>query len=871
MEKTYSPHMEAEIYQRWIDNKYFHAEVDESKKPYTIMMPPANITGQLHVGHALTFSIQDILIRAKRMQGYSALWLPGTDHASISTEVKLVDALAAEGLTKADVGREKFLERAWKWREDFGGIIVRQLKRIGVSCDWDRERFTMDDGLSQAVLEAFIHLYGKGWIYRGEKLINWCPKCKTTISDAEVEHEDMEGILYYFKYPIDGGGFISFATTRPETILGDTAVAVNPKDERYAALVGKTIAMPIVGRRIPIIADNYVEKDFGTGVVKITPAHDPNDFEVGERHGLARINILNDDGSMNSNAGIFEGLDRLECRKRITEEFKKQGLFIKTEPITHAVGTHDRCHEAMEPMIKLQWFVKMDELAKGAIDVYKTEKLKIFPERYGKIYMHWLENIRDWCISRQLWWGHRIPAYYCQGCGRISVELKMPDSCPECGCASFKQDEDSLDTWFSSALWPFSTLGWPQRTKELEYFYPTDVLVTGNEILFFWVIRMVFSGLEMAGDVPFHDVMLHGIVRDADFRKMSKSLGNGVDPIEVINTYGADALRLMLVTGNALDSDTRFYWERLESSRNFLNKIWNASRFLLMNFDIDSFDEAPDLTVIDRWIVSKANFLIKDVTSRIDAYDIGSAAQAAYDFVWDEFCDWYIEMVKPRLYAKDDPTRPAALWTLRSVLISALKLLHPFIPFVTEWIFLAVQDKEETIMTSAWPIWDKALDFPEEESEVDRMKEAVRAIRNARREMNVPPAKRVKIILVSADEKAREFFGGTKKTFAMLSGASEVLIQSSKEGVGEDAVSLVIRDAVLYMPLEELIDARKEMERLNKERKRFESEVERAQKKLSNEGFISKAPPEIVAEERAKVSRYKDMLKRIDEQIQRLE
>jgi valyl-tRNA synthetase len=869
LEKTYSPQLEQAIYDRWLERKYFHAEVDESRKPYTIMMPPANITGKLHVGHSLTFSIQDELIRYKRMQGYNTLWLPGTDHASIATEVKIVNSMAEEGLTKRDVGREGFLKRAWKWRDEYGGAIDEQLKKMGLSCDWDRESFTMDEGLSKAVLATFIHLYEKGWIYRGEKLINWCPKCHTTISDAEVEHEDMEGTLFYFKYPIDGGGFLEFATTRPETILGDTAIAVNPTDERYTELVGKMVTVPIVGRQIPIIADEYVDKTFGTGVVKITPAHDPNDYEVGERHNLPRINVLNDDGTMNANAGAYQGQTREECRKNITEDFKKLGLFIKTEKIVHAVGTHDRCHTVMEPMIKLQWFVKMADLAKPALDAYTNGQLHIYPANAGKVYTHWLENIRDWCISRQLWWGHRIPAYYCQKCGHMHVSMEKPERCEECGCTDLEQDEDTLDTWFSSALWPFSTLGWPEHTPELKYFYPTDVLVTGREILFFWVIRMMFSGIELMGEPPFKDVMLHGIVRDDQGRKMSKSLNNGVDPLQVVEQYGADALRLMLVTGNALENDTRFYWSRLETCRNFLNKLWNAARFTLMNLDGGEDDpEAPNnITVMDKWILSRANTVSRDVTARMDSYDLGMAAQMAYDFVWDEFCDWYIEMVKPRLYNEEDPTRKAALWTLKQVLSTGLKLLHPFVPFITEEIYTTLHDEADTIMFAEWPKFDEARDFKAEEKAVGRMQEAVKGIRAARLEMKVPASKKVTVVLVSADSGVRDFFRGASKTFGILAGAKEVKIQPDKTGVDENAVHVVVSDASVYIPLDEMVDREKERERLKREQKRLTGEVARAQGKLSNEGFMRKAPATLIAEEQEKLANYKDMLAKVESQL----
>jgi len=870
IEKTYSPRIEGAIYQRWLEKGYFHSEPDENRTPYTIMMPPANITGKLHVGHALTFTIQDILIRARRMQGYNTLWMPGTDHASISTEVKIVDAMAEEGLTKRDIGRRAFLERAWKWRDEYGGLIVQQLKLLGVSCDWDRERFTMDEGLSGAVYETFIHLYNKGLIYRAEKLINWCPKCMTTISDAEVEHEDMDGDLYYFKYPVDGGGFIAYATTRPETILGDTAVAVNPEDERYADFVGKTVTIPFIGRQIPVIADGYVDRDFGTGVVKITPAHDPNDYEVGLRHNLPIINVLNDDGTMNENAGPYAGQSREACRANITEDLKTEGLYIKTERIRHAVGTHDRCGEVMEPLIKMQWFVKMEDLAGPALDVYYNGRLKIYPARAGKVYAHWLENIRDWCISRQLWWGHRIPAYYCDACGQVCVGKQAPDACGKCGGKCFSQDEDTLDTWFSSALWPFSTLGWPEKTKELAYYYPSDVLVTAYDILFFWVIRMVFSGLEMMGDIPFRDVMFHGIVRDSLGRKMSKSLNNGVDPIRVINDFGADALRLMLVTGNALDNDTRFYWERLEVCRNFLNKLWNAARFVLMNMEDSDPRDGCEPDIMDKWIISRANRVCKDVTERVDSYDLGMAAQMAYDFVWDEFCDWYVEMVKPRLYDREDPSRPAALRTLRGVLITCLKLLHPFVPFITEEIFGTLQDEEETLMFAAWPAYSESSDYPDEEQAVDRLKNAIKGIRAVRLEMNVPPSKKISAVLVSQDRLIRGFFTRIQKTFAMLAGAKETVIQADKTGVADNAVSVLIDGAAVYLPLEEMVDKEREIERLNRERKKLAAEVERAENKLSNEGFIKKAPPQLIGEEKGKLEKYLKMLADVTEHLENL-
>ena len=735
MEKTYNPAaIEEKIYDRWLQKKYFHAEVDRSKKPFTIVMPPPNITGQLHMGHALDNTMQDILIRYKRMQGYEALWQPGTDHASIATEVKIINKLKEEGISKEELGREGFLEKAWEWKEEYGGRIIKQLKKLGSSADWDRERFTMDEGCSKAVEEVFCKLHEKGYIYKGSRIINWCPVCKTSISDAEVEHVEQVGHFWHIKYPVAGepGRFIEIATTRPETLLGDTAVAVHPEDERYMDLIGKNVILPLVGREIPVVGDLHADKDKGTGAVKITPAHDPNDFEVGKRHNLPEINVMNDDGTINKLGGKYAGLDRYEARKQIVADLDAQGYLCGIEDITHAVGTHDRCKTTVEPMIKPQWFVAMEEMAKPAINAIKTGELKFVPESYSKTYLHWLENIRDWCISRQLWWGHRIPAYYCDECGEIVVSKGMPSVCPKCGCTHFTQDPDTLDTWFSSALWPFSTLGWPEKTEELDYFYPTDVLVTGYDIIFFWVIRMVFSGYEQTGKAPFHTVLIHGLVRDSQGRKMSKSLGNGIDPLEVIDKYGADALRLTLITGNAPGNDMRFYWERVESSRNFANKVWNASRFMLMNFEqaaekgisIDGVSLA-DLTQADKWILSKMNRLTKDVTENIDKYELGIAVSKIYDFIWEEFCDWYIEMVKPRLYNDEDKTKAAALWTLKTVLINALKLLHPYMPFITEEIFCNVQNEEESIMISKWPEYKDEWNFEEDEKAVELIKDCL--------------------------------------------------------------------------------------------------------------------------------------------------
>ena len=870
--KNYDPSIvEDRIYQNWLDKGYFHAEVDKTKKPFTIVIPPPNITGHLHMGHALDNTMQDILIRWKRMQGYNALWVPGTDHAAISTEVKIVNKMREEGLTKEDIGREGFLKRAWAWKEEYGSTILNQLKKLGSSCDWERERFTMDAGLSDAVLTVFCKLYEKGYIYQGEKLINWCPTCQTTISDAEVEHEDKQGGFWHIKYPIKGTDrFLEFATTRPETMLGDTAIAVHPDDERYRDIVGKVCVVPFVNREIPIIADEYVDMEFGTGVVKITPAHDPNDFEVGERHNLPKINILNDDGTINANGGKFEGMDRYDARKQIVEELDEMGLFIRKEEINHAVGVHDRCHTVIEPLIKKQWFVKMEELAKPALDAYYNKDLKFVPDRFGKIYTHWLEDIHDWCISRQLWWGHRIPAYYCE-CGEVIVSKEAPKTCPKCGSTNIKQDEDCLDTWFSSALWPFSTLGWPEQTEELKHFYPTSVLVTGYDIIFFWVVRMVFSAMEQMGEVPFKTVLIHGLVRDEQGRKMSKSLGNGIDPLEVIKDYGADALRLTLITGNAPGNDMRFYYSRMDNSRNFGNKLWNAARFVMMHIgDSEPKLDKSKLTSADKWILSKVNTLAKEVTDNLDNYELGIAVQKVYDFIWDEYCDWYIEMVKPRLYNEEDETREAALWTLKTVLINALKMLHPFEPFITEEIFTSIQSEEETIMLSKWPEFTSEFDFEEDEKAIELMKEAIKNIRNIRAEMNVAPSKKAKVFVVSENEDVRNIFEHGKVFFATLAYASEVVVQADKTGIDDDAVSTVIHNGVIYMPFAELVDIAKEKERLSKEREKLIKEVERVEKKLSNQGFVSKAPEKVIAEEKAKMEKYSTMLKAVEEQIERL-
>ena len=872
LEKTYNPsEIEDRLYKKWMDKNYFHAEVDRSKKPFTIVMPPPNVTGQLHMGHALDNTMQDILIRYKRMQGYNALWQPGTDHAAIATEVKVIEKLKKEGIDKNEIGREKFLEYAWDWKREYGSRIIKQLRKMGSSADWERERFTMDEGCSRAVEEVFIKLYEKGWIYKGSRIVNWCPVCKTSISDAEVEHAEQAGHFWHIKYPIIGekGRFVEIATTRPETMLGDTAVAVNPDDERYQDLVGKMLLLPIVNREIPVIADSYVDKEFGTGCVKITPAHDPNDFEVGRRHNLPEINIMNDDATINANGGKYQGMDRYEARKAIVAELEEMGLLVKIEDHVHNVGTHDRCNTTVEPLIKQQWFVKMDEMIKPAVEAVKSGEIKLLPERMDRTYFNWTDNIRDWCISRQLWWGHRIPAYYCSECGEMTVARKNPGICPKCGCRHMEQDPDTLDTWFSSALWPFSTLGWPDQTEELDYFYPTDVLVTGYDIIFFWVIRMIFSGYEQTGKAPFHTVLFHGLVRDSLGRKMSKSLGNGIDPLEVIDKYGADALRLTLITGNAPGNDMRFYWERVEASRNFANKVWNASRFIMMNMEKAEIGHitTDDLTMADKWILSKVNRLAAEVTENMDKFELGIAVQKVYDFVWEEFCDWYIEMVKPRLWNADDTTHAAAIWTLKTVLINSLKLMHPFIPFVTEEIFCNLQDEEESIMISSWPEFKEEWNYAEEELAVETIKAAVRGIRGVRLSMNVPPSKKAKVFVVSEKEAVREIFENGRIFFASLAGASEVAVQSDKAGIGDDAVSAVTPDATLYMPLAELIDIEKERERLKKEEQRLEKEIARAQGMLNNPRFTGKAPASKVAQEQEKLAKYTAMMEQVKERL----
>ena len=880
--KTYDPHgLEDRIYEKWLEKKYFHAEVDHNKTPFTIVIPPPNITGQLHMGHALDNTMQDILIRFKRMQGFNALWQPGTDHASIATEVKIIEKLKEEGIDKQDLGREGFLERAWDWKREYGGRIISQLKKLGSSCDWDRERFTMDEGCNEAVTEVFCKMHEKGWIYKGARIINWCPVCNTSISDAEVEYEDQAGHFWHIKYPlVDEKGepskteFLEFATTRPETMLGDTAVAVHPDDERYTYLHGRQVWLPIVNKAIPVVEDTYVDMEFGTGVVKITPGHDPNDFEVGKRHDLPIINIFNDDATVNANGGIYQGMDRYEAREAIVKELDSQGLLVKIEDYSHNVGTHDRCNTTVEPLVKEQWFVKMDELIKPAVKAVQEGEIKLVPDRMKKTYFNWTDNIRDWCISRQLWWGHRIPAYYCEECGEVIVGKEMPDVCPKCGCTRFRQDPDTLDTWFSSALWPFSTLGWPKETEDLKYFYPTDVLVTGYDIIFFWVIRMIFSGYEQMKEKPFKTVLFHGLVRDSQGRKMSKSLGNGIDPLEIIEQYGADALRLTLITGNAPGNDMRFYYERVEASRNFANKVWNASRFIMMNMEGKEIpkDASAHLEPVDKWIISKLNNLVREATENMEKYELGIAVQKVYDFIWDEFCDWYIEMVKPRLYnSNDKKSQDAALYTLKTVLIDALKLLHPYMPFITEEIFCTLQSEEESIMVSSWPKVSEERAFAKEEKEIEVLKEAIRGIRNVRTGMNVAPSRKAEVYVVTKDQETAAIFEKGQLFFAPLAYASKVLVQDDKAGIGEDAVSVVIENASIYMPFADLVDRDKEIARLEKEVERLNSEIARSEGMLKNERFVSKAPAAKVEEEKAKLAKYTQMLEQVKTQLTALQ
>ena len=867
LDKLYDPQkVEDRIYDFWVDNRYFHAEVDETKKPYTIVIPPPNITGQLHMGHALDNTLQDILIRYKRMQGFSTLWLPGTDHASIATEAKIVEAMRKEGISKEEIGREAFLERAWDWKAKYGGRIIEQLKKMGSSCDWERERFTLDEGCSKAVNEVFVNLYEKGLIYRGERIINWCPVCKTSISDAEVEYSEQDGFFWHIKYPLsDGSGYLELATTRPETMLGDTAVAVNPNDERYKHLVGKTLTLPIVNKEIPIIADDYVEMDFGTGVVKITPAHDPNDFEVGLRHNLPIINVMNEDATMNELAGEYKGLDRYEARKLIVKKLEDLGLLVKTEPHVHNVGECYRCSTTVEPRVSKQWFVKMEPLAKPAIEAVSSGKTKFIPERFDKIYFHWMENIRDWCISRQLWWGHRIPAYYCDECGETVVSKQAPTVCPKCGCTHLTQDEDTLDTWFSSALWPFSTLGWPEKTEELKYFYPTNTLVTGYDIIFFWVARMMFSGIEHMGDVPFDTVLIHGLVRDEQGRKMSKSLGNGIDPLEMIAVYGADALRLTLATGNSPGNDMRFSEKKITASRNFANKLWNASRFILMNLSDCVTAELPaTLTTEDKWFISKYNSLVKEVTENIDRYELGIAVQKLYDFIWDIMCDWFIEITKPRMQEGGE-TAENAQRVLVYVMSGTLKLLHPFMPFITEEIWQALPHEGDSIMVSQWPQYDEKLNFKNEEAEFEILMDAIKAIRNTRSQMNVPPSKKADLYIETAH---KEIFENGKKFLERLASAAEVHIGDRFDMDG--AVQVIANGSKTLIPMDELVDKEKERARLEKEKAACEKDFAMISGKLNNQSFLAKAPQAVVDGEKAKLEKIKEKMKLIEEGLKNL-
>ena len=868
--KQYDPKdVEDRIYKFWLDGKYFHAKCDPDKKPYTIVIPPPNITGQLHMGHALDNTLQDILIRYRRMQGYDALWLPGTDHASIATEAKIVEAMRKEGITKEDIGREGFLKRAWEWKEKFGGRIIEQLKKMGSSCDWDRERFTMDEGCSKAVKEVFVNLYNKGLIYRGERIVNWCPHCLTSISDAEVEYEDQAGHFWHLRYPFkDGSGYLELATTRPETMLGDTAVAVNPNDERYKDIVGKTLILPIVHREIPVIADDYVEMDFGTGCVKITPAHDPNDFEVGLRHNLEVIDTFTDDAHIKPEWGKYAGMDRMEARKAIVEDLEKEGAIVKIEDYSHNVGVCYRCHSSIEPKVSKQWFVKMEPLAKPAIDCVKNGEVKFVPERFDKTYYHWMENIKDWCISRQLWWGHRIPAWYCDECGEVVVSKETPTVCPKCGCTHLTQDPDTLDTWFSSALWPFSTLGWPDKTPELAHYFPTSTLVTGYDIIFFWVARMIFSSVENMHERPFDTVFIHGIVRDAQGRKMSKSLGNGIDPLIVIDEYGADALRFTLATGNSPGNDMRFSDEKVGASRNFANKLWNAARFILMNLGED--EKAPhipdELALEDKWILSLFNKLTKEVTDNLDKFELGIAVQKLYDFIWDVFCDWYIEISKIRLNSGDEKAAQTARDMLVYIMSNTLKLLHPFMPFITEEIWQTLPHEGESIMISEWPVYKDEYDFSVEEQEMDRIMEAVRAIRNRRAEMNVPPSKKAKYYIATAHKDTFEKAGIFMQR---LASCSEAEIGDSFEI--DDAVCIVTTDAKIYIPLGELVDFEKEIARLNKEKEKVLKDLEFIDKNLNNENFVAKAPKAVVDGQREAAQKLRDKIAMIDESIEKFQ
>ena len=860
---TYDPkEFEERIYKNWEEKKYFTPEVDKSKKPYSIVMPPPNITGKLHLGHALDNTLQDMLIRFKRMQGYCTLWVPGQDHASIATEVKVENELLKQGLVKKEMGREAFLEKVWEWSDEYRGSIRQQLKKIGCSADFTREAFTMDENLNKAVREVFVKLYNEGLIYQGNRITNWCPKCQTVLSDAEIEYEEQDGHFWHINYPLaDGSGFLEVATTRPETMLGDTGIAVNPNDERFKHLIGKTAILPLVNREIPIVGDDYVDIEFGTGAVKMTPAHDPNDYEVGKRHNLREIKVMDDKGFINEQGGKYAGLERYEARKQIIKDLEELGLLVNIKPHTHNVSTHDRCSTVIEPMISKQWYVKMETLAKPAIEVVKNKKTKFVPERFEKTYFNWMENIQDWCISRQLWWGHRIPVWYCQDCGEIIVATEAPCKCTKCSGSNLKQEDDVLDTWFSSALWPFSTLGWPNETEDLSYFYPTNVLVTGYDIIFFWVARMIFSGLHNMGETPFDTVLMHGLIRAADGKKMSKSLGNGVDPLEVIETYGADALRFMLVTGNSPGNDIRYLPERVEASRNFANKIWNASRFVMMNLDRElmaKYKDDTDYSLADKWILSHLNTLVKEVTENMDNYELGIAMQKVYDFMWTEFCDWYIELVKPVLYGDDEKQKGIVNNVLYTVLSTGLKLLHPAMPFITEEIYTTLTEGE-SITISAWPEYSEAMKAEKAEKDMSYIIEAIKGLRNVRAEMNVPPSRKAKVIGY-VNEEAKDAFKAGSSYIEKLASASEVSLIIDKSLVPENSVSLVIKGGELFMPLFDLVDKEKELDRLSKEKKKLEGEIERINKKLSNQGFLAKAPAAVVAGEEEKRAKYQEML-----------
>ncbi|MGN0521341.1 MAG: valine--tRNA ligase [Eubacterium sp.] len=869
--KQYNPSdVEDRTYKFWCDNKYFHAEVNPDKKPYTIVIPPPNITGQLHMGHALDNTLQDILIRWRRMQGYEALWLPGTDHASIATEAKIVEAMRAEGLTKEDIGREAFLERAWDWKDKYGSRIIEQLKKMGSSCDWDRERFTLDEGCSKAVNRVFENLYNKHLIYRGERIVNWCPHCLTSISDAEVEYEDQAGHFWHLKYPfVDGSGYLELATTRPETLLGDTAVAVNPNDERYKDMVGKMLDLPLVHRQIPVIADDYVDIEFGTGVVKITPAHDPNDFEVGLRHNLEVIDVLTDDAHIKEGWGRYSGMDRYEARKAIVEDLEAEGALLEIEDYSHNVGTCYRCGTTIEPKVSKQWFVSMKPLAGPAIEAVKKGETKFVPERFEKVYFHWLENIRDWCISRQLWWGHRIPAYYCDDCGEITVSADKVTKCSKCGSEHIHQDPDTLDTWFSSALWPFSTMGWPDETEELKYFYPTNTLVTGYDIIPFWVMRMMFSALEQTGKVPFDTVLIHGLVRDAQGRKMSKSLGNGIDPLLIIDEYGADALRFTLATGNAPGNDMRFSDDKVKASRNFANKLWNAARFVLMYLTDDfKYDGLPaELSIEDKWIVSKVNTLAKDVTDNLEKFELGIAVSKLYDFIWDVFCDWYIEISKIRLQSDDEKAKNTATATLVYVLTDILKLLHPFMPFITEEIYQALPHDEESIMISKWVEYDESLNFVQQEAEMEKIMTSIRAIRNRRAEMNIPPSKKAKVYI---ETQLIDTFNMGAKFIERLASSNEIVVNSSFDDLG-NTVTIITDDAKIYIPMGELVDFEAEKKRLEKELAQCQDKLDFINKKLSNPGFVNKAPEKVVAQNREDAKKLEEKIDNINKSIEDLQ